>query len=99
MRTKVVSLFIFFQELLNKKKMKALRPEMTKKASRGSCLKGKTLDASIVIFGRSSLIFVFCSKGLAKINMKNDSTFVRMRNCDLHRDAKMLKKGTSLRQI
>ena len=39
MRTKVVSGFIFFQELSNKKKIKALRPKMTNIASRGSCLK------------------------------------------------------------
>ena len=40
MRTKVASFFIFFQELSNKKKIKALRPKMTKIASRGgSCLK------------------------------------------------------------
>ena len=40
MRTKVVSFFIFFQDLSNKKKIKALRPKMTKIASRGgSCLK------------------------------------------------------------
>ena len=39
MRTKVVSFFIFSQELSNKKKIKALRPKMTKIASRGgSCL-------------------------------------------------------------
>ena len=38
-RTKVVSFFLFFQELSNKKKIKALRPKMTKIASRGgSCL-------------------------------------------------------------
>ena len=35
MRTKVASFFIFFQELSNKKKIKALRPKMTKIASRG----------------------------------------------------------------
>ena len=35
MRTKVVSFFIFFQELSNKKKIKALWPKMTKIASRG----------------------------------------------------------------
>ena len=36
---KVVSFFIFFQELSNKtKKIKTLRPKMTKIASRGSCL-------------------------------------------------------------
>ena len=41
MRTKVASFFIFFQELSNKKKIKAPRPKMTKIASRGggSCLK------------------------------------------------------------
>ena len=33
--TKVVSFFIFFQELSNKKKIKAPRPKMTKIASRG----------------------------------------------------------------
>ena len=41
MRTKVASFFIFFQELSNKKKIKALRPKMTKIASKGgggSCL-------------------------------------------------------------
>ena len=31
--------------------------------------------------------------------MKNDTTFVRMRNGDHLRDAKMSKKGTSLRRI
>ena len=35
MGIKVVSFFIFFQELSNKKKIKALRPKMTKIASRG----------------------------------------------------------------
>ena len=43
MRTKVASFFIFFQELSNKKKIKALRPKMTKIASRGSCLKSDFL--------------------------------------------------------
>ena len=31
--------------------------------------------------------------------MKNDATFVRMRSGDHLRDAKMSKKGTSLRRI
>ena len=31
--------------------------------------------------------------------MKNDTTFVRMRSSDHLRDAKMSKKGTSLRRI
>ena len=45
MRTKVASFFIFFQELSNKKKIKALRPKMTKIASRGgSCLKQSALE-------------------------------------------------------
>ena len=35
MCTKVVSFFIFFQDLSNKKKFKKLRPKMTKIASRG----------------------------------------------------------------
>ena len=50
MRTKVVSFFILFQELSNKKKVKALRPKMTKIASSGaggggggSCLKPNTI--------------------------------------------------------
>ena len=40
MRTKVVSFFILFQELSNKKKIEPLdlRPKMIKIASRGSCL-------------------------------------------------------------
>ena len=39
MRTKVVSFFIFFQDLSNKKKIKKLGPKMTKIASRGPALK------------------------------------------------------------
>ena len=31
--------------------------------------------------------------------MKNDATFVRMRSADHLREAKMSKKGTSLRRI
>ena len=31
--------------------------------------------------------------------MKNDTTFVRMRTGDHHGDAKMSKKGTSVRRI
>ena len=34
MRTKVASFFMYFQDLANKKKIKALRPKMTKIASR-----------------------------------------------------------------
>ena len=51
MRTKVVSFFIHFQELSNKI-IKALRPKMTKIASRGFCLiirLGLTQNAEIMI--------------------------------------------------
>ena len=45
MCTKVASFFIFFQELSNKKKIKALRPKMAKIASRGGpALKGQCHD-------------------------------------------------------
>ena len=54
------------------------------------------LEAISVIFSRRAFIF-FCSKALEK--MKNDTTFVRMRSGDHLRDAKMSKKGTSLRRI
>ena len=46
--------------------------------------------------GRSFLI-IFTWKLLEK--MKNDTTFVRMRSGDHLGDAKMSKKGTSLRRI
>ena len=59
MRTKVVSFFIFFQELSNIKKFKAQRLKMTKIASRGSCLKAGPLEAILVIFGQRALIFFF----------------------------------------
>ena len=57
------------------------------------------LDATgiLVIFGRRALIF-FCLKALEK-KTKNDTTFVRMRSGDHLGDAKMSKKGTSLRRI
>ena len=54
------------------------------------------LEAILVIFGRRALIF-FCLKALEK--NKNDTTFVRMRSGDHLGDAKMSKKGTSLRRI
>ena len=65
--------------------------------SKGSCLKaGPPLEAILVIFGHRALIF-FCLKALRK--MKNDTTFVRMRSGHHLGDAKMSKKGTSLRRI
>ena len=57
---------------------------------------GPPLEAILVIFGRRPLIF-FCLKALEK--MKNDATFVRMRSGHHLGDAKMSKKGTSLRRI
>ena len=51
------------------------------------------LEAILVIFGRRAIIFWKLLE-----NMKNDTTFVRMRSGD-HGDAKMSKKGTSLHRI
>ena len=65
--------------------------------SRGPALRQDPLEAILVIFGRRALIF-FCLKALGK-KMKNDTTFVRMRSGDHLGDAKMSKKGTSLRRI
>ena len=59
-------------------------------------LRQDPLEAILVIFGRRALIF-FVWKLLEK--MKNDATFVRMRSGDHLGDAKMSKKGTSLRRI
>ena len=59
-------------------------------------LKVGPLEANLVIFGRRALIF-FVWKLLEKL--KNDTTFVRMRSGDHLGDAKMSKKGTSLRRI
>ena len=61
MRTKVASFFIFFQELSNKKEIKALRPKMTKIASReggdpalncqSCCQKLQAVDVHCCLFG------------------------------------------------
>ena len=59
-------------------------------------LRQDPLEAVLVIFGRRALNFLFESS-LKKV--KNDSTFVRMRSGDHLGDAKMSKKGTSLRRI
>ena len=53
------------------------------------------LETILVIFGHRALIFLFESSWK---NMKNDTTFVRMRSGDHLGDAKMSKKGTSLRR-
>ena len=55
------------------------------------------LEAILVIFGRRALIFFLFESTWKK--MKNDTTFVRMRSGDHLGDAKMSKKGTSLRRI
>ena len=55
------------------------------------------LEAILVIFGRRALIFFLFESSWKK--MKNDPTFVRMRSGDHLGDAKMSKKGTSLRRI
>ena len=54
-------------------------------------------EAILVIFGRRALIFFLFESSWKK--MKNDATFVRMRTGDHLGDAKMSKKGTSLRGI
>ena len=58
---------------------------------------GPPLEAILVIFGRGALIFFLFESSWRK--MKNDATFVRMRSGDHLGDAKMSKKGTSLRRI
>ena len=58
---------------------------------------GPPLEAILDIFGRRALIFFFVWK--LSENMKNDATVVRIRSGDHLGDAKMSKKGTSLRRI
>ena len=55
------------------------------------------LEAILAIFGRRALIFFLFESSWKR--MKNDTTFVRMRSGDHFGDAKMSKKGTSLRRI
>ena len=57
----------------------------------------RSFEAILVIFGRRALIFFLFESSWKK--MKNDATFVRMRSGDHLGDAKMSKKGTSLRRI
>ena len=68
--------------LLNLSKKKAI-------FGRFQIFKAGPLEVVLVIFGRSFLNF-FYLKGLE--NMKNDTTFVRMRSSDHVGDAKMSKK-------
>ena len=58
---------------------------------------GPPLEAILVIFGRRALIFFLFESSWKK--MKNDTLFVRMRSGDHLGDAKMSKKGTSVRRI
>ena len=58
---------------------------------------GPPFEAILVIFGRRALISLLFESSWKK--MKNDATFVRMRSGDHLGNAKMLKKGTSLRRI
>ena len=58
MRTKVVSFFIFFQDLSNKKKIKALRPKMTKIASRGPALTFLPLGISLWNLAHLFIMFI-----------------------------------------
>ena len=60
-------------------------------------LRQDPLEAILVIFGRRVFIFFLFESSWKK--MKNDATFVRMRSGDHLGDAKMSKKGTSLRRI
>ena len=60
-------------------------------------LRQDPLEAILVIFGHRALIFFLFESSWEK--MKNDTTFARMRSGDHLGDAKMSKKGTSLRQI
>ena len=62
----------------------------------GPAKAGPPLEAISVIFGRRALIFLFESSWKT---MKNDITFVRMGSGHHFRDAKMSKRGTSLRRI
>ena len=59
-------------------------------------IKAGPLEAILVIFDRRALIFLFESSWK---KMKNETTFVRMRSGDHLGDAKLSRKGTSLRRI
>ena len=54
-------------------------------------------EAILVIFDRRALIFFLFES--SRKNMKNDTTFVRIRSGDHLGDAKLSKKGTLLRRI
>ena len=66
------------------------KSKMTKNSNQG-------VLSILVIFGRRALIFFLFESSWKK--MKNDATLMRMRSGDHLGDAKMSKKGTSLRRI
>ena len=79
-------------ELYNEKSTSYQQSKMWRRG-----LRQDPLEAILVIFGRRALIFFLFESSWKK--MKNDATFVRMRSGDHLGDAKMSKKGTSLRRI
>ena len=60
MRTKVV-LFLFFSKSFQTKKIKALRPKMTKIASGGSALINKILYRKLVLVFGTVILEIFVS--------------------------------------
>ena len=60
-------------------------------------LRQNPLEAILVVFGRRALTFFLFERSWK--NRKNDTTSVRLRSGDHLGDAKMSKKGTSLRRL
>ena len=95
MRTKAVSFFIFFQELSNKKKIKAPRPKMTKIASKGSCL-NQWIDKGLVtriekkIIESLQLLFLHFIPGHAWLLTQSRQLFL-----DMHVQAMVQTKNAS----
>ena len=110
MRTKVVSFFIFFQELSNKKKIKALRPKMTKIASRGgSCLKLGLTEESLSNFSskfnhsaqdcRCGWAELLPSWAFTWLNESHGLSFGRAHTSQLIRALKVACNGNSWRKV
>ena len=88
----------FFYTMVQKSQIWKLKS----RGGEGPCLKAAPppphlFEAILVIFRRRALIFFLFESSWK--NMKNDTTFVCMRSGDHPGDAKMSKKGTSLRRI
>ena len=93
-----IHLFIYFHDFFFETSSDVLIPIYFSFAKQSTSFKaGPPLEAILVIFGRRALIFFLFESSWKK--MKNDATFVRMRSGDHLGDAKMSKKGTSLRRI